>query len=114
MNNDVFMKIAGAVLTILAAIITAYIIPAIKSHINQKDIDTLMYYLSIAIKCADQIFTREQWEEKKQYVFDYITKVVNENLNINLNEKDINVLIEGMVNEIHDNGVKDGNKNSDK
>lgn len=114
MTSDTFVKIVGAVLTILATLITVYVIPAIKSHINQKDIDTLMYYISVAVRCADQIFTREQWEEKKQYVFDYIIDIVNEKLHIKLSESDIDTLIEGVVNEIHENGVKDGNENSDK
>ena len=113
MSHDAFMSIAGAVLTIIATLITIYVIPAIRSHMTAKDMDTLMYYLTIAVRCADQIFTKEQYEEKKQYVFGYITEIVDKTLNIKLNEQDIDTLIEGMVNEIHENGVKDGNKNSD-
>lgn len=107
MSSEIFIKIVGAVITIATALITGYVIPAIKSHINEKDMETILKYVRIAIMCADQIFTKEQWEEKKQWVKTYIIKVADEKLHIKLTEEDIETLIEGLVNEIHENGVKE-------
>lgn len=107
MTTEAFIKIAGSVLTILVTLISVYLVPAIKANMTKKDMNTLMYYVQIAVRCADQIYTKEQWQEKKEYVFSYICKVVEQYLHIKLTEQDINILIEGVVNDIHDNGVKE-------
>ena len=106
MNKDVFVPIVGAILTILATMISAYVIPYIKQKITAEDMTTIRHYIEIAVRCADQIYTKEQWQEKKQYVFEYICKVVDEKLHIKLTPEDIDVLIEGFVNDLHNNGVK--------
>ena len=107
MSSELFIKIVSAIITIIVALITGYVIPAIKAHINEKDMETILKYVRIAIMCADQIYTKEQWEEKKQYVKAYIIKVADEKLHIKLTDEDIETLIEGLVNEIHENGVKE-------
>lgn len=107
MTTDLFMKLVMSLISVLGVIFTAYVVPMIKANISQKQLDQLSYYISVAVRCAEQIYTPEQWKEKKQYVFDYILDIVNSKLHINLDEKDIDVIIEGIVNEIkHDGDVK--------
>lgn len=107
MTTDLFMKLVMSLISVLGVIFTAYVVPMIKANISQKQLDQLAYYVSVAVRCAEQIYTPEQWKEKKQYVFDYILDIVNSKLHINLDEKDIDVIIEGIVNEIkHDGDVK--------
>ena len=106
MTDELFIKIAGAVITIIISLITAYVLPAIKSHMTAKDMETLKTFISIAVKCADQIYTQEQWREKKEYVTNYVLGVVYDYLHIKLTPEQIDTLIEGLVNEIHDNGVR--------
>lgn len=107
MTTDLFMKLVMSLISVLGVIFTAYVVPMIKANISQKQLDQLSYYISVAVRCAEQIYTPEQWKEKKQYVFDYILDITNSKLHINLNEKDIDVIIEGIVNEIkHDGDVK--------
>ena len=106
MSNELFVKIISAIITIIVSLITAFVIPAIKSHINEKDMETIMKYARIAIMAADQLYTKEQWQEKKQYVYEYICAVVNDKLHVKLTPEDIDTIIEGLVNEIHENGVR--------
>lgn len=107
MTTDLFMKLVMSLISVLGVIFTAYVVPMIKANVSQKQLDQLSYYISVAVRCAEQIYTPEQWKEKKQYVFDYVLDVVNSKLHINLDEKDIDVIIEGIVNEIkHDGYVK--------
>lgn len=98
--NELFIKIVGAILTILVAVITSVVIPMIKTKMNQTQLEKLDYYLNLAVRCANQIFTPEQWEAKKTYVTAYITDKVNNGLKLSLTAEDIDVLIEGCVNQI--------------
>lgn len=107
MTTDLFMKLVMSLISVLGVIFTAYVVPMIKANVSQKQLDQLAYYMSVAVRCAEQIYTPEQWKEKKQYVFDYALDIVNSKLHINLDEKDIDIIIEGIVNEIkHDGDVK--------
>lgn len=99
MNNEIITIIIRAVLAILSVIITTVIVPYIKERIGQDKYDKLVEYTKYAVRCAEQMFTPEQWEEKKQYVSKYITEKAND-IGIGLNEQDIDLLIEGVVNLI--------------
>lgn len=106
MTNELFVKIIGAIITLIVALVSAYVIPYINQKITAEDIETIRKYIEIAVRCADQIYVKEQWQEKKKFVFDYIRQVVDDKLHIHLTPEDIDNLIEGLVNEIHNNGVK--------
>lgn len=100
MNNEVFLKITTAIITIAVTLITGYLIPWLKSKINQTQLEKIDYYVRLAVRCADQIYTTEQWAQKKEYVTKYITDVCNKTFNLTLTETDIDVLIEGAVNDL--------------
>lgn len=107
MTTELFMKLVMSLVSILGVIFTAYIVPWIKANMTQKQLDQLSYYVTVAVRCAEQIYTPEQWQEKKEYVTKYITDIINSKLKIGLNEQDIDVIIEGVVNEIkHDGDIK--------
>ena len=105
MNNEqLFVQVVSAVITIIVSLISAYVIPWLKAKISKDQIETLNYYLELAVKCANQIYTAEQWQEKKQYVTSYIVDVINNKLSLTLTEQDIDTLIEGMVNHVKKEG----------
>jgi len=103
MNTNTFMTIALAIISIAGALITAYVIPWIKTKISAHDMETITFWVRFAVRCADQLFTPEEWEQKKEYVMQYIIDKCNE-LGLKLSEVDINTLIEAMVNQIHHGG----------
>lgn len=100
MNNDIFLKILGAVITIVVTLITSVLIPWIKSKITADQMAQLIKYTEIAVRCAEQIFPPEQWQEKKVWVMGYITDTMNDKFNLDLSYEDINTLVEGVVNEV--------------
>ncbi len=100
MTNELFLQIVGALITIAIALVSAYVIPWLKTKVNAEQIATFNYYLDLAVRCANQIYTPEQWKEKKEYVMNYLTSVVNTKLKLSLTEEDLSNLIEGKVNEI--------------
>ena len=104
MNTQTFMTIALAIISIAGALVSAYLIPWIKNNISAKDMETIVFWVRFAVRCADQLFTPEQWEQKKQYVTQYIIDKVAE-LGLKLTEEDINVLIESAVNALHHGGL---------
>lgn len=103
MDTKLFMTIALSIISIAGALVSAYVIPWIKANISAKDMDTIVFWVRFAVRCADQLFTPEQWEQKKQYVMQYIIDKCSE-LGLKLSEVDINTLIEAMVNQIHHGG----------
>lgn len=107
MDTNVFMTIALAIISIAGALVSAYLIPWIKNNISSKDMETIIFWVRFAVRCADQLFTPEQWQEKKKYVMAYVIDMVAK-LGIKLTEEDINVLIEAAVNEIHHGGQING------
>jgi len=107
MNTNIFMTIALAIISIAGALVSAYVIPWIKTNVSAKDLETITFWVRFAVRCADQLFTPEQWQEKKQYVMAYIIDKAAQ-LGINLSEEDINTLIEACVNSIHHGGEEDG------
>ena len=100
MNNELFISLCSAILTVLVTAITTVVIPWLRSKIETAQIDKVNYYIQMAVRCAEQIYTPEQWKEKKQYVTEYITKLCNNQFNLTLSDEDISLLIEGAVNLI--------------
>lgn len=104
MNNELFLKLVGATVIIISSLVSTYLVPWLKSKINREQLATLDYYLELAVKCANQIYTVEQWKEKKEYVTNYIVNVINKKLSLTLSAQDIDTLIEGMVNKVKKEG----------
>ena len=106
MDTKVFMTIAMAIISIAGALVSAYVIPWIKTNVSAKDLETITFWVRFAVRCADQLFTPEQWEQKKQYVMNYIIDKVA-SLGLTLSEEDINTLVEASVNALHHGGNED-------
>jgi len=100
MNNELFIKIVSAIITIITALITAYVIPWLKTKINENQMVQINKYIELAVRCANQVYTPEEWPQKKEFVFDYITEIVNKKFSISLSQEDIDLMIEGIVNEV--------------
>ena len=77
MDTKVFMTIAMAIISIAGALVSAYVIPWIKSNVSAKDLETITFWVRFAVRCADQLFTPKEWEKKKEYVMQYIIDKCN-------------------------------------
>jgi len=65
-------QIILAIITLIGAIITRYLIPWIKNKLTDHQYDTLAALVRVGVFAAEQLFTSEQWKEKKQYVVDLL------------------------------------------
>ena len=102
MNHEVVSVIIKSIVAILSVVVTTVIVPYIKQRLGDDKYAELTNYVEWAVRCAEQLYTPEEWETKKEYVMTYIIAKAKE-LNIALTEEDINILIEGVVNLVkHD------------
>ena len=104
MNNIDLTPIFQAIIALLAALVTYKLIPWIKTKISAHDMETITFWVRFAVRCADQLFTPEEWEQKKKYVMSYVIDMAKK-LKIDLTEQDLNILIEAAVNSLHHGGV---------
>jgi len=65
-------QIILAIITLIGAIITRYLVPWIKSKLNDNQYETFCTLIRVGVYAAEQLFTSEQWKEKKAYVVDLL------------------------------------------
>ena len=91
-----YTKIIEAAILLIAALVTTYVIPWLKSRYTHQQLETWMYWVKIAVAAAEQIYTAAQGSTKKQYVVAYLKE-----RGIKYNESTINNMIEAAVLELH-------------
>lgn len=67
-------QIILAVITLLGAVITGFLIPWLKNKLTDHQYDMLATLIRVGVFAAEQLFTTEQWKEKKQYVVDLLAE----------------------------------------
>ena len=102
MNHELVSVIIKAVVAILSVVVTTVIVPYVKQRLGDDKYAELTNYVEWAVRCAEQLYSPEEYKEKKEYVMNYIIAKAAE-LKIELTENDINILVEGIVNLVkHD------------
>ena len=97
--NEMITEGLKITIMVLAIAVTVVLIPYLKSKIGEDKWAKLQEYTVYAVRYAEQIYTPEEWQKKKRYVYDYIlTKA--EDMGLPLSEQDIDTLVEGIVNLI--------------
>jgi len=88
-------QIILAIITLIGAIITRYLIPWIKEKTNERQFEALAMLARVGVYAAEQIFSTEQWKEKKQYVLDFLKQNGYE-----IDAPAVDALIESLVREL--------------
>lgn len=105
--NEIVFKIILALIPIIGAILTGFIIPLIKEKIGTEKLTKYEYWVSMAVNAAEKIFTEpNSGIQKKEYVVNFLNDLLNKN-KIVITEEQLNVLIEAAVNEL--NNIKPKN-----
>ena len=101
MNTIDITPIINAVITVLAAVISVYLIPWIKSKTTAAQRAELVAWAKIGVLAADQLYTGQgRGPEKKQYVLDFL-----EDKGLTLDEESINNAIEAAVKQLNTEGL---------
>lgn len=61
-----------AVITLLSAIITTFLIPYLKARLSQEKLNKLTYWVKIACQAAEQIYGSKAGQQKKEYVVSFL------------------------------------------
>lgn len=89
--------IVNAVITLIAAIITTFLIPWIKSKIDAAKLAQIVEWVGIAVRAAEQIYNESgMGEKKKQYVLDFLA-----DKGFTLDPNSINAMIEAAVKNLN-------------
>ena len=89
--------IVNAVITLIAAIITTFLIPWIKSKIDAAKLAQIVEWVGIAVRAAEQIYNESgMGEKKKQYVLDFLASK-----GFTLDPDSINAMIEAAVKDLN-------------
>ena len=98
--DDRLFEIIMALLFILCTIITRYIVPYIKAKIGTEKLSEYEYWVNIAVKAAEMLWTETgHGTDKKQYVVDFMNNMFNSK-KIVITEEQINLLIESAVKQL--------------
>ena len=85
-----------AIISLLVALIEAFLIPWSRTKWDNTKIEKMTRYVEIGVAAAEQLFDTEQWAEKKSYVQSFLA---SKGYNVNLTEVD--AAIEAAVIRIH-------------
>ena len=90
--------VINAVIALIAAVITAFVIPWIKSKTTAAQREEINAWVKIAVTAAEQIFTETgMGKEKKAYVLKFL-----EEKNLKIDEESVDLMIESAVKEMND------------
>ena len=86
-------NIIEAIITLLVAIITTFLIPYLKSKVDTAKLEKIKSWVKVAVEAAEQIYTENgKGKEKKQYVLTFL-----ESKGYIIDEESIDTLIESSV-----------------
>ena len=67
-------QIVNAAVALLAAIITAFVVPWIKRKTTQQDRETMLAWVEIAVAAAQQLFYKLDGAARKEYVISFLAE----------------------------------------
>lgn len=98
-DNATINLLFNAIMSVIGILVLNVFIPWMKNKIGEQKWGQLVSYTELAVRSAEQLFTVEEWKQKKEYVLNYVSAKAEE-IGINYSAEDIENLIEGLVNEI--------------
>lgn len=69
-----YTPLFSAILTLITALITTFLIPVLKERLESEKIARWVSIVDIAVRAAEQIYQQEDGATKKAYVFNYLAE----------------------------------------
>ena len=69
-----YTQIISAVIALISALVSAFLIPWIKTKIDADKLQTVRTYVEIGVKAAEQLYNANEGAEKKAYVLHYLAE----------------------------------------
>nr|UVY60745.1 MAG: holin [Bacteriophage sp.]UWG76538.1 MAG: holin [Bacteriophage sp.] len=97
MNMIDITPIVNAVIALLAAGVSVFLIPWIKSKTTDEQRKELLEWVKIGVAAAEQLYEGQgRGEEKKKYVLEFLAS-----MGFTVDEEAINAAIEAAVNQLN-------------
>ena len=103
-----YTQIISAVIALISALVSAFLIPWLKTKIDADKLQTLRTYVEIGVKAAEQLYRDLSGPEKLEKAKEGIVEMLNEK-GIPISEMEMDLLIESVVQEFNQ-GVKGEHK----
>lgn len=98
--SDNLFKIIMALIPVICAIITGFIVPYIKTKISSAQLAEISEWVTKAVQAAEVLFDApKSGEEKREYVIDFINKMFNSKKEV-ITEDQIRILLEAAWKEM--------------
>lgn len=91
-----YTQIISAVIALISALVSAFLIPWLKTKIDANKLQTIKTYVEIGVKAAEQLYAATDGEEKKAYVINFLDEH-----GIRFDVSTIDQLIEAAVLQLH-------------
>ena len=91
-----YTQIISAVIALISALVSAFLIPWIKTKIDADKLQTIRAYVEIGVKAAEQLYDAKDGPEKKAYVLSFLAEK-----GITFDSEVVDKLIEATVLQLH-------------
>lgn len=91
-----YTQIISAVIALISALVSAFLIPWLKTKIDTDKLQTIRTYVEIGVKAAEQLYTATDGAAKKAYVVNFLAEK-----GIQFDVETIDKLIEAAVLQLH-------------
>lgn len=91
-----YTQIISAVIALISALVSAFLIPWLKTKIDADKLQTIKTYVEIGVKAAEQLYAATDGEEKKAYAINFLAEH-----GIRFDVSTIDQLIEAAVLQLH-------------
>ena len=107
MENINLTPIVQAAIVLIAAIITTFVVPWIKSKLANEDMAIFLRWVEIAVAAAEQLYESTDGVAKKEYVLTYLREK-----GYTVDVDDLENAIEAAVLKLHNELNKGGGDNA--
>ena len=91
-----YTQIISAVIALISALVSAFLIPWIKTKIDADKLQTIRAYVEIGVKAAEQLYDATDGPGKKAYVLSFLAEK-----GITFDSEVVDKLIEATVLQLH-------------
>lgn len=98
--ENLMIKCITVFVAFVITVVSKYVLDYLKLLLTDNEMEMLKRFIKAAVMCANQIYSPEEWRTKKRYVLNEVENFLNERIKIQLTAEQIDMLIEGIVNEV--------------
>lgn len=95
-NTTDLTQVINAFIALIAAVISAFIIPWIRRKTSEKDREEMLKWIEIAVAAAQQLYHELNGSERKEYVQQFLLSK-----GYDISSKEVDMAIESAVLKLH-------------